>query len=293
MDEHEFQDGLLPRVLRLDAQAPDPNLVAAYVAGTLPPEEGRRLARQVEVDPEAMLLVRALRDDRRRSVVRRVLVAAAALVVAGFGVGRFLSRGPAETASVEERLVAAADVLAAKAPDLFAGFAPLPAKELESGEPVARGGGALTWPVGVLLEAPKELRWRRPTGASRVEVAVTGEGVAWSQRVEGDRVTAPAWKPGSYAVRLRALDALAGQEVRGAFTVATPADAETHRRALARIETDAPRDVRHLLKAHYALRHGLLTEAREAATAAGAEPATRPAAEALLRHVAARAPDLP
>ena len=102
-------------------------------------------------------------------------------------------------------------------------------------------------------------------------------GVAWSRQVEGDRVAAPAWKPGTYAVRLRALDALAGQEVRGAFTVATPAEAETHRRALARIETDAPRDLRHLLKAHYALRHGLLAEAREAAAAAGMDPATRPA----------------
>jgi hypothetical protein len=290
MDERDFQERLLPRVLRLDAAPPDPNVVAAYASGTLPPEERRRLERRIEVDPEAMLLVRALRADRRRANVRRTVAAIAAVVVAAAGVGWAVRRGSNE--SIDERLVAASARLRHEAPELFAGFEPLRAADLASDASVARGGGAVTWPVGVLLEPPKVLRWALPPGASRAEVSVTGAGTTWSAKVDGTETPLPALEPGTYAVRLRALDALAGQDARSAFAVASPEQAAAHRRALEKIGAVAAPDVADLLRAHYALRHGLFAEARRAAEASRSHADARPTAEAILAHVAARAPGL-
>src|SRR5262245_54671568 len=141
MDDRDFQQELMPRVLRLDADAPDPNLVAAYVDGRLPDGDRGRLEREVAVNPEAMLLVRALRSDRRRALVRRVSLLAATLLVAVGGVAALLRGRGAATGSAEERLVAAAARLRESDASTFEGFAPLRGEELATAPSVTRGGG--------------------------------------------------------------------------------------------------------------------------------------------------------
>jgi hypothetical protein len=203
-------------------------------------------------------------------------------------------RGRASTAgTLEARLAAEGERLRATDPETFGALAPLRPEELDTAGPVPRGGGVVTWPVGVLLERPTELRWRAPAGTTRVRVSVHGEGVDWSADAEGARCGAPPLPPGRYTVRIRALDALAGQDVRGAFVVASEAEAERHRRVLHRIRAEAPSDLADLLVAHHAIRSGLYEEARRAALAGRARGEARAMADALLRHVEVRAPGLP
>ncbi len=290
MDDRDFQERLMPRVLRLDADGPDPNLVAAYVDGTLPEAERRRLEREVAVDPEAMLLVRALRADRRRALVRRVSLLAAALLVAVGGAAALLRGRGAASGSTEDRLVAAASRLREADGATFRDFTPLRGDELATAPSATRGGGRVVWPVGLLLAAPTEIRWRAPEGATRVRVAVDGPGTSWSVVSESDWVPTRPLPPGRYAVRIRALDALGGNEVRGAFEVATTEEAARHARAFERIRVDAPPELAYLLKSHYALRNALYREARLAAEASRVHESNRPIADALLRHLDLVAP---
>ncbi|MFO0931325.1 MAG: hypothetical protein U1E39_01300 [Planctomycetota bacterium] len=290
MDEHAFTHDVLPGLLDLDAGPPDPNLVAAYLDGALPEAERRALERRLRVDPEAMLLVRALRADRRRVKVRRVFLAVAAVVVAAVGLTTLFTRRDDPSAAAGERLVAAAGRLRAEAPDLFEGFTPLSADELRGGNDARRGGGRVTWPVGVLLDAPTEVRFEAPTGATRVRLAI--DGPAGRSVVEGGngRVEVPPLPPGSYVVRMRALDALGAQEVRAAFVVLASDAARRHLDAFARIDATGG-DLAPLLRAHYAVRQALYREARAAAQAASSGAPDD--ARALLAHIERLAPGAP
>ncbi len=293
MDERQFADRLLPRLLEVDAQPPDPNLVAAYVAGTLDAETRRRVARSIEVDPESMFLVRALRADRRRTNVRRALFSIAAVALAAVGLGIAMRGRESRLDSVDDRLVAAVASLRERAPDLFGTFALLSAESSPLGPAVVRGGGAITWPVGVMLAQPSEVRWRAAAGATRVHVTVLGTGFEWSVDADGDRHALPRLAPGRYVVSLRALDALAGQESRGTFVVASELESARHRRAYEAIAANASPELRALLEAHYAARQGLYAEAKRAATEAAARAEVRREARVLLAYVESLAPGAP
>lgn len=290
MDEKAFRDDLLPRLLALDAGPPDPNLVAAWVDGTLPEAERRRLERQLAVDPEAAMLAAALKADRRRARRRRLVLAVAAGLLACVGVGWAVARrGDGAGPGLEARLVAAADRLAAEDPARFAGFRPLAAAELAA--PASRRGGAvLLAPVGVGLAPPTEAAWRLPAGATRARVTLEGATPAWSVEVEGGRVALPRCGPGRHVLRVEALDGLGGQPVRGAFVVATEAEAAGHRAALARIDAAGLGDGTDLLAAHYAVRHALYAEARARVARAARAPVAAAAAADLERHLDALAP---
>jgi hypothetical protein len=264
----------------------DPNEVAAYVAGRLTPRERASFEARAAADPEAQLLLRALREDAapRRA---RLWSLAAAVVLVAVGGSLWLARERRGEESVHDRLVAAAADLARAEPVSFASFEPFRAEELAATESAMRGGARWVAPRGTVLTPPTELRWRNAPGSEEVAVSIEGPDVAWKQALRGERAPAPALVPGRYVVTLRPVGSLAAQESRAAFVVADGALRTEHERGVTAIRSRAPADLADLLIAHWALRRGLREEAREAATRARERSApVREAADALLRHLA-------
>lgn len=62
MDDREFQDGLLPKLVRIHDDRLDANTIAAFVDGALSQREAARVAARIARDPDALLLVIELRD---------------------------------------------------------------------------------------------------------------------------------------------------------------------------------------------------------------------------------------
>lgn len=293
MDDRELSGELLPRLIELGAEPVDPNLVAAYVDDALPDAERRTLVPRIESDAEALFIARALEEDRRHArAVRTRIFALAASVVLAVGVWWTHSSGrDAPRPSIVTRMASATQVLKTRAPELFDGFEPLADGDLRRTNGTPRGGATWISPVGVLVEAPAELRWRNAAGSSTVRISLRGPGVDWEREVEGDRVAAPALAPGRYVVRLRALDALAGQEVRRGFEVADDSARAALQRAIASIRAHVDGDLASLLAAHYATRRGFHARARELVEAAASgEADVAAAARALRTHLDAIAP---
>jgi len=288
MDDRDLREQLLPRIVRLRAESVDPNLLAAYVDGSLSPEEHREVASRIAADPDALLFVRALAADRRRERLAPYRIAAmAAALLLGLGLWWASDHEPAPASpDLTTRLADVGARLAREAPELLADFAPLSGDALRTEGSVTRGGPAWIAPSGLLLQAPHTLRWRNPPGASRVEISLSGPGTNWVREVDGESVDAPALAPGRYVVRLRALDALAGQPIRRVFELADDRTRLRHERALDFVQSRAPADLADLLGAHYAVRARLYEQARpllRAAIEGGGEAAQ--AARALDRHL--------
>ena len=311
MDDRTFEQEILPQLLELHREPLDPNLVAAYVDGSLHGEELASVRARLAADPEAMLLVRALQEeeagthaDPRAPVSADAPVpgrpgapvgrggawrpAAAALVLFAVGAAAFLltGRGPS-AAPLPERLAEVAHRLRVEEPALFADFLPLSADDLERQASVSRGGVVWLGPRGVVLAAPDVFRWRNPRGATRAEVRLAGPALDWRREVAGERIAAPPLAPGRYVVTLRALDSLAAQSTRRTFVVADAEAAERYRQAVARIRERAPADIADVLVAHYALRARLVEEARAVVEGStSTDVAVRQAMDELARAVA-------
>jgi hypothetical protein len=293
VDDRDLGEVLLPKLVRLDDEPVDPNDLAAYVEGSLPADQHAQLATRIERNPEAMMLVRAMEEDQRhaRSVRWRALALAASVLL---GLGLWWTQGRSRDAreeALDVRLLAAVINLGEQAPETFEGFAPIPDEELRTSASVTRGGAAWTAPTGILLEAPKTLRWRMPDGSSRVRVSLRGPGVDWSQEVDGDQVAAPTLGPGRYVARLEMLDALGAQTTRAVFEIADAEDRARLARAEDAIRANAEGALADLLLAHYATWagfHGAAHAAAERAATAGGE--TGAAAAKLVRHLDVIAP---
>jgi hypothetical protein len=299
MDDRSFHEQILPRMLELHREPLDPNLVAAYVADALSPEECAALEPRLRADPEARLLIEVLREEHAESAqgaqgveapaVPRGhwwLPAAAAVVLFAVGLAALRWRTPVPHADLPTRIAAAAADLRAHAPVIFGDFTPF---DGDVGLPAAgatRGGVVWLGPRGVVLRAPDELRWRLPRDASRVEVTLVSPSFRWSAEVEGEHSPAPALPPGRYVVTIRALDSLAAQSTTRTFEIVDAAGVVRHQRALSLIRERAPADIADVLVAHYALRARLLDLARETLAASQSEdPAVQSALAELQRWV--------
>lgn len=285
MRESEQIDRDIGELIRAGRAPWDPNSVAACAAGEGAADEAARLAR----DAEAVLVMRWMQADRRRG--RRLVLgmaAAAAVVVAGV---LLLTTGPrAEPApSLAAQLATLGSTLRAEAPELFGDFRPRVLEARAGGPAVTRGAGRWIAPVGIVAEAPRRLRFEPPSGTTRVEIGLRGNGVRWTREVSGVEVEAPTLGPGTYVVTLRALDALGGQTSKRSFTVASAAERAQLKRARERIEAHAEGGLADLLWAHYALERRWFALAEAAARRAEAQGGdTREQAQRILERLPGR-----
>lgn len=288
-----FADDVLPGLFAVSEDPVDPNLLAAYVDGSLSELETRRMEARILRDPETLLLVRTLQQRsaaRRPSTWRWVAVAAALVLVVGLA-WRFLPGESATTPGLEERLVAAVASLRAEEPTLFAELQ-VPDRESWRANGASRGAEIVVEPTGVLLAPPTLLRWHGPEGVDRFAVRVTGPGTRIEREVEGTSLDLGTLAAGRYVVSIRALDGLAGQSVKRRFEIADETTRARHEAALARIAARDD-DTRDLLAAWYALAQGLHPQARAAlARAAEGPDAVRQEAERAQAHLDAIAPAL-
>ncbi len=289
MDDRELEEQLLPKLVQVHGEPIDPNLLAAYADGALSEEEHAEVGRRIAADPDALLLVNALQEDRSRATTRNwSLVALAASVLIAVGVWSIDWSGNREPLDLDSRLARAVATLSDTDGSAFADFNLVGAEEMRAQPAVTRGGPQWLGPLGLLLDAPSELRWRNPPGATRVEIQVLATGFRWKRQVEGEHHAAPELAPGSYVVTLRALDALAGQKIRRAFEIVTLERRATLERALATIRAKTADDLEDLVVAHYLLRNRLYADAATAARSAQAQSGrVSEAATALLEHVEA------
>ena len=293
MDDRDLGDVLLPKLMQLDEEPIDPNTLAAYVAGTLPSEEHDELAARISRDPEAMMLVRAMEEDARSVNTRRWSVAALAASVL-LAVGLWWGSPADDTlddVDVDSRLLAAAERLGEREPELFGGFEPLTADALESEPAVTRGGATWLAPSGTLLQAPTTLRWKNAPDSTLVRVTLEGAAANWSEEVEGESVAAPPLAPGRYVVRLMPLDALGAQTTRAVFEIASADTRERLARADAALRAEVDDALADLLVAQHAVWAGYFGHARKAAElAAKREGAVAKHAARLLQHLDVVAP---
>jgi hypothetical protein len=275
----------------------DANLLAAYAEGRLTGERRARVEALLAVDPEAREIVASLAEDDDvhaaplRLVPRRVPWRTAALAAAGLLVGVALALwAPWKTTGQSLEEVAAR--LAAQRPDLFAGFRPLDARELEAGGLSAlRGGVVVVRPRGVVLDRPSTIEWRPVAGASQYRLAIlssTGEPL---ETITSAGTSHPwpidlpvAWGH-SYLVEVATEGAFGHAEGRASFRVRTAEEAAAWARATDEVRARVDADVAHLLVAHLALRRGLLEEAERAARAHIASSPDDARGRAVLEHV--------
>lgn len=267
VDDRELDEALVSSLLRTQRGPVDPNLIAAYVDGGLDEDERARVASQIHRDPEALMLVRALEGERAalsapRSGALRIAASVAAVLLVAIGAWWFTSgeRGQPQPQTLDARLVAAIDKLGQDTPEVFGDFQLLSGEELVPAA-ASRGGAEWIAPRGVLLAPPTMLRWKNPPGAKRVMLTVTGPGTRIEREVEAESLEVDALRPGRYVVTVRGLDTLAAQTIRRAFDVADDAARTLHASALDRIGSQVDEDLAPILRAHYALRHGLRARA--------------------------------
>lgn len=290
MDDQTFEDRMLGKLIDSHTAPLDPNQIAAYVDGSLSEREMRSTERRLLADPEAALLVGSLRASARANTASRwrLVMAVAAVVCLGIGLGIAKSResiGP-RPSTLSARLTDATERLRVRAPALFGDFTLPAADSLRESAPVIRGG--VTWraPRGLILDAPTHLKWTNPDGASRVRVALSGRDVRWSREVDGEMTRAPALPAGTYRVRIRALDGLAGQETRRTFTIVDPEAKARHAQAVRLIRESAAGDEAELLVAYYALNARLFHLAGSTLRTVNADdPELLARAKALRRHL--------
>lgn len=293
MDDRDLGDMLLPKLMQLDDEPIDPNALAAYVAGTLPADEHDDLAARIARDPEAMMLVRAMQEDARAVTTRRWSVAALAASVL-VAVGLWWGGSHEESfddVDVDVQMLAAAERLVEREPELFGGFFPLGADALKTEERLTRGGAVWHAPTGKLLGAPELLRWVNAADSSLVRVTLAGPATQWSHEVEGTTVAAPALAPGRYVVSLTPLDALGAQTTRAVFEIAGPDARERLVRADEALRAEGGEPLADLLVAQHALWRGYYVHARQAAELAAKQGGrVAEAAARLLTHLDVIAP---
>jgi hypothetical protein len=223
------------------------------------------------------------------------LAIAASLLVAALGVWGAMRPAKAPT---EEALRESAAGLVAARPDLFAGFRPLDRAELLAAEsPARRGAGGPVYPAETILETRPTFRWDRASGITRWSVTLrTSEGNAlWSR--DAGAVTTLAYPADAeplvagalYLGELTGHGPLGETSSRRAFRVAPTSDARAYSEASREIDARVPANLRALVRAHVAIRKGLLGEAeralREALASRAGDPLVRETAHHVLRRL--------
>jgi len=198
---------------------------------------------------------------------------AAALVIALFAVavGPRWKRG---RVSMDERLVAAATLLATERPELFSEFAPLGRDERRSPESGAvRGGLIALAPIGPVLSPRPRFRWEPVAGSASYAVRVetsSGEAV-WSATSTRPELMFPSDEEdldaGPYLWEVVATGPAGEERVSAAFEVVTDEQRAAFREAERAMYQLVESDVSRLLRAHYAMRLGMWGEAEVAVRA--------------------------
>jgi hypothetical protein len=267
---------------------PDDDLLSRYAERTLLEPEAERVEGHVAACDDCRRLVAGLARagvlprteaaPRGRILAFRWALAAAAGVLVAFGAwAAFRPKPPAEDADAV--LVAAATDLAARRPDLFAGFRPLDAAERRGGSTdVLRGGLSLLLPAGSTISTKPDFSWTAVRGATsyvfKVLDAESGDVVVSET---GSRTTVFAgaaltpWELArgkAYVWKVTAVGVSPTAEGTKAFTVASEADAAAFAKAREAIDALPASAPRALLLAHFAFRRGWLAEALDAASKA-------------------------
>ena len=291
----------------------DDNLIAAYAEGRLTGARRARMEAHLATDPEARAHVAALVIDRdaddgyrpeeasptppaaprEEAAWSRWLPFAAAATVL-LAVGAAVLTRPADTTALDTtaRMVAAAEDLEARRPDLFRGFRPVEVAALPRRAPAElRGGILVTAPRERTILGRPELDWRPVAGVTAYDVTVTRpDGTSVLSARAGAPpfawpADAPELAPGAYVVDVSGAAAYGRAEGRRYFHVASEEERRTLSDAAKVIAGLAPPDVASLLAAHDALRRGFPDEAlRLAREHANARPQD-PAGAALVEHL--------
>ena len=246
----------------------DASTMAAYVEGSLPASKRIKLERRLAADPEAQLLLREIHAKRMpiaRGAKIPVLGVVAATVLVATGVFFWTQRGSAQAADFDTRIARVVASLRASPVDSMRGFSLATDDELSS-DSVMRGGGQWMNPRGSLLEAPRQLRWKLPEGATECAVELRGPNVHWQRMHSGESMKAPTLAPGRYTVSMRATDGLARQVVRAQFVVLDADAAQATKDVLTHIARESgDAAVSDVIAAHYLYRNRFYVAAGEAA----------------------------
>ena len=198
---------------------------------------------------------------------RWIPFAAAAVVVVGLALW-LPSREPSAEGT-DARLVAVAERLSARRPDLFADFRPLDAAERAAGAvDVQRGGIEDMAPAGVTVETRPTFEWAEVDGAAEYALTVIdAEGTRLlstkvrSARLEGSALAKALTRNTDYVWKVTAVGSAMPAEGTCALRVAGDADARTHASVVAAVAAVADETLRDLATAHALLRRGLAADA--------------------------------
>jgi hypothetical protein len=199
--------------------------------------------------------------------LRPLLAVAVVLVLLGAILGPRMRQAPS---TKEERLAAAAALLATERPELFEGFEPL---DLERPlAPAVRSGGRVVAlaPEGPILSPRPRFRWQPLAGSSSyvVRLSLPSGELAWSATSTLPELSFPSGQedlpPGAYVWELVASGPNGEERTRAAFEVWTDEQREAFRDAERAMLELVDSDVSRLLRAHYAIGLGLWGEAEAA-----------------------------
>jgi hypothetical protein len=229
------------------------------------------------------LAVQGGREPRPAPLLPRLAAAAAAAVLLAAGAALLFPGLRPGGGDLESRLVAAASALASRHPGVLGDLRPLDAAErLRRGETTRAGGLRALLPCGNILEDRPPFSWSGPPADAAVRVAVEAPGGAglWSASGTGGRKDYPLDAPPLLAGTtctwsVSWASPLGPEEDRRSFTVLAEADRRALAEAMAKIEAEAPPELIDLLKAHLALRRGLVAEAERWARRAAARSGDR------------------
>ena len=299
--DEEAAGAILRAALALDRAPPVGDaLIAAWAEERLDPERAAIVEAHLAADDEARAYAFALREEllgtagahqapasvplpslaaarSRRATWVPFAVAAALLLALGTMVlspgsrPGLVSLGDQDS---DARLVAAADDLARRSPELFGDFRPIGAAERRAtvGD-VMRSGLSILEPLGHVVGRQPPLRWASTAGATSYDVVVADAdgAVIWRTTTALTRVApgeGPDLEPGrAYLIEVSAAGPLGRTTASRSFDVAerTAVDAlATAREALGRALGDPLGD---LARAHLAARRGFLIEAKAAVEA--------------------------
>ncbi|MFO0931888.1 MAG: hypothetical protein U1E39_04170 [Planctomycetota bacterium] len=175
----------------------------------------------------------------------------------------------------EAVLAAVAGDLAAKSPDLFAGFAPVPRGERVAAQAMVRDGEIeVHGPTEVVLGGRPRFAWVQSGRVRNYDLVLKGADgkTAWKKRIEGFAAPFPADEaplPAGSAWTWEVSGKRSTGTVRGVrtFRVATDDERKRYEAAVAVVRARPASDRPNLVVAHLALRAGLLEEAEAAAAA--------------------------
>lgn len=284
----------LARLLALALAGPeggdalDPNDVAQLAAGR--PSDAVRAALEARLagapceDRAAVAAVAGaapLGDSRSPRRLSWGMLATAAAILAVIGSIWAFQPPSAPAILGDEALLAGWASLGGEVPERLAGIGPLvEADRLNAESPLRRGGLRIYAPAGASSLGSPRVRWQTLPGAESYLVQIlSDEGEVVVHNTETSSSLPPAatagLKPGAYVVSVSTV--VSGVRVRGssAFRVSSQVEVEQYQGVLRAIDAAEPAALRPVLRAHLAIRLGLIEEARVHVGLAGDEGAAR------------------